>query len=382
MPAILEPIIDGAVVAGNTWRSVVGRDALLAKFQECTPAFGISGFRKVTWAEPLAPLVTARQRTKRIPDIAEDNDHAQTKRHPDIGRRGFSPGVRILGGTALYPAINEIEFRIYQELTRSGIPSVNVFAHMAAQRARGQTDWTTLMAAYHRSWALLRERDIWLFAVGETLWHNAWGLQARRGHPTDQLFIPQGLREVIRTQSQKVWRGLVDDLAALRSIVDSRHPMLDWSAAWSGLEAWLTVPPSEANNWNELVGLNGKDFQDAVAYLLQRTGYPETTIIGGPHDGGVDIRVPDPRSGRMWGVQTKLRTSGAVSATAVEEVVHGCRIRGNWHPWLIISTPQATDAVREACQRHGVRLWTGDDIARAAEAVAWSPSELLSIGRA
>lgn len=357
---------------GHAWATVMPPADLLALFQTHAPAFGVSGFRKLTWTEPLPGVVTKKARTRPI------GNPAPPSASPG---RGFSPGVRVLGGSALYPAINHVEFAVYHALTRLGIPSTNVHEFLADQRHAVASVWERSITQYRSYWAPLRDRDIWLYAVGEALWRNAWGLHARRPRTRDMLAVPAAIHDAMALTTAQVRQGLIADLEALRQMVAVRHPMLEWPSIWAALEAWLRVEPAAVDAWINPTGMNGQDFQEAVALLLQRVGFPEATVIGGPHDGGVDIRVPDPRPGIVWGVQTKLRTSGVVSATAVEEVVHGCRRRGHWQPWLIISTAQATEAVREACQRHDVRLWTGDHLVQAAESLAWSPAELLAVGR-
>ncbi len=367
-PRLLLPAVQPT---GHTWMTALTPADVLTRFQRHVPAFGVSGFRKLTWTEALPGLVTKKARTRATPTpIAAHAGH------------GFSPGIRVLGGSALYPIINESEFTVYHALTRMGIPSVNVHHFLRDQRQRVGPLWEPLIAQYRGYWGILRDRDMWLYAVGEVLWRNAWGLHARRPGPQDVLSLPAAVHADVERSAVAVRQGLLTDLHALRDIIAIRHPMLEWDRVWEPLEAWLRVDPATVESWANPAGLSGDDFQAAVALLLQRAGFPQATVIGGPHDGGVDIQAPDPRTGTVWGIQTKLRTAGSVSASAVDEVIHGCRRRGAWQPWLIISPPHATEALRTACERQSVRLWTGQDLAQTAEGVAWSPRELLAMGRA
>lgn len=368
-PRLLLPAVQPT---GHTWMTALTPADLLTRFQHHAPAFGVSGFRKLTWTEALPGLVTKKARTRATPSATAGEANSG---------HGFSPGIRVLGGSALYPTINDIEFAVYHALTRMGIPSVNVHHFLGDQRQHVGPLWEPLIAQYRGYWGLLRDRDMWLYAVGEVLWRNAWGLHARRPRPQDVLPLPAEVHADVGLAATAVRQGLLEDLCALREIIAIRHPMLEWDRVWGPLEAWLRVDPATVESWANPAGLSGDDFQAAVALLLQRAGFPDATVIGGPHDGGVDIQAPDPRTGTVWGIQTKLRTSGSVSASAVDEVIHGCRRRGAWQPWVIISSPHATETLRTACERQGVRLWTGQDLAQTAEGVAWSPRELLAIGR-
>lgn len=363
---------------GHDFRTVVSGARLLELFGEQVKNFGPSGFRKVTWTEQLDPLVTHR----RIPPAVGSEDSGAKVRQPNTIRRGFSPGVRVLGGTALYPLINNLEFQIYQSLTRLGVPSTNVFRHMSEQRQRVAHVWTPFMDGYHGHWALLRERDIWLYAVGEALWYNAWGLLARRGHPTDILRLPVSLVGTIQAESRTLAQGLRSDLQQLRAVVTDRHPMLSWNPVWNALEQWLAVTPEEASSWDDMASYSsGTAFEMFVAQLLRKLGYLDVQVVGGPYDKGVDISCRDPQTGELWGIQVKWRTTTAVSSAAVEEVVNGCRARGGWKPWLVMSQPRATEAVRNLCAQLGVRLWTSEDMRQAAETAGWTPRDLMTLGR-
>ena len=104
--------------------------------------------------------------------------------------------------------------------------------------------------------------------------------------------------------------------------------------------------------------MEGKEFEEYCAELLEAKGFENIEITPDSHDYGVDI-ITD-RDGVSYAIQCKCY-SGPVGVRAVQEVYAGKDYYGSM-VGVVMSNQSFTKSAREFAEKLNIMLWDGDHV--------------------
>jgi hypothetical protein len=157
------------------------------------------------------------------------------------------------------------------------------------------------------------------------------------------------------------WAGVLLLLAAAMAIAG-------W--AWYVVASWRKGV-AEARRQQELFvqgsldqvdAMNGTEFEHFFARLLCLNGHREVRVIGGKHDGGIDVLSVDP-DGRPMGYQLK-RLKDAVALDVVRELLGSLAHEHRGRCGVIVSNRELTGPARSLARTSGIEVIDRNDLAK------------------
>ncbi len=108
----------------------------------------------------------------------------------------------------------------------------------------------------------------------------------------------------------------------------------------------------------DLRKMDGWEFEDYAACLLEKNGFHHVQVTRGSMDQGVDIVAQ--RGGQVYAIQCKHYT-GKISNKAVQEAYAGAEFYGCDVP-VVLTSSYFTASAEELAQSIGVELWDREDL--------------------
>lgn len=114
-------------------------------------------------------------------------------------------------------------------------------------------------------------------------------------------------------------------------------------------------------NFEEIQKLNGYEFEEYCAKLLEKNGYKKVHVTKKSGDQGGDI-IAEKQDGTRYAIQCK-RYTGSVPNKAVQEAYTAKKMY-NCHVAAVMTTSTFTNEAVEAAKKTGVLLWDKNELLR------------------
>jgi restriction endonuclease Mrr len=129
---------------------------------------------------------------------------------------------------------------------------------------------------------------------------------------------------------------------------------------WMAFEGpWIPHP----GGIDHLLRLTPRQFEEAVAKLMEPLGFSNIRVVGGAADLGVDVTCRD-KGGRKIAIQCKLyQPHREISSSAVQTFMGGM-VAHDADIGMIVTTSAFTGPARDLATRHEIRLIDGVELGR------------------